>query len=114
MKRVTTEDAQLRCEHSLRPGAPALLLLNPLGTSLEVWDEAFPALAERYEIVRYDKREDRAHDGATRPRRARGARRMRHRARAPVRPVDRRDDGHADRDAVAGSRAQGRPVQHVT
>jgi 3-oxoadipate enol-lactonase len=56
MKLVTTEDAQLRCEHSLRPGAPALLLLNPLGTTLEVWDDAFPALAERYEIVRYDKR----------------------------------------------------------
>ena len=56
MKLVTTEDAQLRCEHSLRPGAPALLLLNPLGTSLEVWDDSFPALAERYEIVRYDKR----------------------------------------------------------
>ena len=37
MKLVTTEDAQLRCEHSPRPGAPALLLLNPLGTSLEIW-----------------------------------------------------------------------------
>jgi 3-oxoadipate enol-lactonase len=56
MKRVTTEDAQLRCEHSLRPGAPALLLLNPLGTSLEIWDDAFPALSERYEVVRYDVR----------------------------------------------------------
>ena len=56
MKLVTTEDAQLRCEHSPRPGAPALLLLNPLGTSLEIWDDQFPALSERYEIVRYDKR----------------------------------------------------------
>ena len=56
MKQVTTEDAQLRCEHSLRPGAPALLLLNPLGTSLEIWDDAFPALSERYEVVRYDVR----------------------------------------------------------
>ena len=56
MKRVTTEDAQLRCEHSPRPGAPALLLLNPLGTSLEIWDDSFPELSERYEIIRYDKR----------------------------------------------------------
>jgi len=56
MKSVTTEGAQLRCEHSLRPGAPALLLLNPLGSSLEIWDDPFPALCERYEVVRYDMR----------------------------------------------------------
>lgn len=56
MKLVTTEDAQLRCEHSPRPGAPALLLLNPLGTSLEVWDDQFQALCERYELVRFDAR----------------------------------------------------------
>lgn len=56
MKLVTTEDAQLRCDHSLRPGAPALLLLNPLGSSLEIWDDPFPALCERYEVVRYDMR----------------------------------------------------------
>lgn len=56
MKLVTTEDAQLRCEHTLRPGAPALLLFNPLGTSLEVWDDSFPALCERYEVVRFDAR----------------------------------------------------------
>lgn len=56
MKLVTTEDAQLRCEHTLRPGAPALLLFNPLGTSLEIWDDSFPALCERYEVVRFDAR----------------------------------------------------------
>lgn len=56
MKRVTTEDAELRCEHAPRPGAPALLLLNPLGTSLDIWDDSFPALSERYEVVRFDKR----------------------------------------------------------
>lgn len=56
MKLVTTEDAQLRCEHTLRPGAPALLLFNPLGASLEIWDDAFPALCERYEVVRFDAR----------------------------------------------------------
>ena len=56
MKLVTTEDAQLRCEHTLRPGAPALLLLNPLGSSLEIWDDPFPTLCERYEVVRFDAR----------------------------------------------------------
>jgi 3-oxoadipate enol-lactonase len=56
MKLVTTEDAQLRCEHSLRPGAPALLLLNPLGASLEIWDDSLAALSERFELVRYDAR----------------------------------------------------------
>lgn len=56
MKQVTTEDAQLRCEHVPRPGAPALLLLNPLGTSLEIWDDCLPVLSERYEVVRFDAR----------------------------------------------------------
>ena len=56
MKLVTTEDAQLRCEHTPRPGAPALLLLNPLGTSLEIWDDSFEALSEHYEVIRYDVR----------------------------------------------------------
>ena len=56
MKLVTSDDAQLRCEHSPRPGAPALLLLNPLGTTLEIWDESFTALSERYEVIRYDVR----------------------------------------------------------
>jgi len=56
MKLVTTEDAQLRCEHSPRPGAPALLLLNPLGSSLEIWDDSLAALSERFELVRYDAR----------------------------------------------------------
>jgi 3-oxoadipate enol-lactonase len=56
MKRVTTEDAELRCEHTPRPGAPALMLLNPLGTSLEIWDDSFPTLSERFEVVRFDVR----------------------------------------------------------
>jgi len=56
MKLVTTEDAQLCCEHLLRPGAPALLLLNPLGTSLEIWDDQLAPLGERYELIRFDAR----------------------------------------------------------
>lgn len=56
MKIVKLQDAELRCEHLPRPGAPALLMLNSLGTSLELWDEQAAALAERFELVRYDVR----------------------------------------------------------
>jgi 3-oxoadipate enol-lactonase len=56
MKLISTEDAELRCEHLPRPGAPALLMLNPLGASLEIWDEQLPALSERYELIRFDAR----------------------------------------------------------
>ena len=56
MKCVTSEDAQLRCEHALRPGAPALLLINSLGTSLEMWDDQLDELQERFEVMRFDVR----------------------------------------------------------
>lgn len=56
MKIAASDDAQLRYEHTPRPGAPALLLLNSLGTSLEMWDDQAAALSERYELVRYDAR----------------------------------------------------------
>jgi 3-oxoadipate enol-lactonase len=56
MKVVMTEDAELRCDHIVRPGAPALLMLNSLGTSLEMWDDQVEALSERYELIRFDAR----------------------------------------------------------
>ncbi|MET0534836.1 MAG: 3-oxoadipate enol-lactonase [Steroidobacter sp.] len=56
MKLVTSGDCQLRVEHTPRPGAPALLLLNPLGVALEVWDGQLDALSERYELIRFDAR----------------------------------------------------------
>jgi 3-oxoadipate enol-lactonase len=56
MKLVTSKDCQLRVEHTPRPGAPALLLLNPLGVSLDIWDEQLAALSERYELIRFDAR----------------------------------------------------------
>jgi 3-oxoadipate enol-lactonase len=56
MKLVTTDDAQLRCEHLPKPGAPALLMPNSLGTSLEMWDDQLAAFSERYELIRYDVR----------------------------------------------------------
>lgn len=56
MKLVTSQDAQLRVEHTPRPGAPALLLMNSLGTTLEMWDDQLAALSERYELIRFDAR----------------------------------------------------------
>lgn len=56
MKQVTSQDVQLRVEHTPRPGAPALLLLNSLGTSFEMWDDQFEALSERFELIRFDAR----------------------------------------------------------
>lgn len=37
-------------------GAPALVLCNSLGTTLEMWDAQMPVLAERFRVVRYDRR----------------------------------------------------------
>jgi 3-oxoadipate enol-lactonase len=56
MKLVPSQGAQLRCDHTPRPGAPALLLLNSIGTSLEMWDDQLDALSERYELIRFDAR----------------------------------------------------------
>ncbi|HWP35003.1 MAG TPA: alpha/beta fold hydrolase, partial [Thermodesulfobacteriota bacterium] len=38
------------------PGAPPLLLLHSLGTSLHIWDPVVPALARLYRVVRCDLR----------------------------------------------------------
>jgi 3-oxoadipate enol-lactonase len=56
MKTVHVGDAELHIEHTPRPGAPALLLINSLGTSLEMWNEQLDDLGERYELIRYDAR----------------------------------------------------------
>lgn len=56
MKITAAYDAQLRYEHTPRPGAPALLFLNSLGASLEMWDDQIEAMSERYEVIRYDAR----------------------------------------------------------
>lgn len=55
-KIISTEDARLRCEHLPKPGAPALLLMNSLGTSLGMWDDQIAALEEHFELVRFDVR----------------------------------------------------------
>lgn len=38
------------------PGAPAVVLLNALGSTLEIWDRQVDALAERHRVVRFDLR----------------------------------------------------------
>jgi 3-oxoadipate enol-lactonase len=62
MRTVTSDDAELRVEHTPRPGAPALLLLNAIGTTLEMWDDQVDAFSERYELIRFDTR---GHGGST-------------------------------------------------
>ncbi len=37
-------------------GAPALVLSNSLGTTLELWEPQVAPLAERFRVVRYDRR----------------------------------------------------------
>lgn len=56
MKMAVSGDVQLYYEHTLRPGAPALLLINSLGTHMGMWDDQFEALSSRYELIRYDAR----------------------------------------------------------
>lgn len=56
MKFIATEDARLHYEHLPRPGAPALLLMGALGTSLGMWDDQVAQLNERYELVRFEAR----------------------------------------------------------
>jgi len=38
------------------PGAPALLLSNSLGSTIEMWDPVLPTLTEHFQVIRYDTR----------------------------------------------------------
>ena len=56
--------------------APVVVLSNSIGTSLEMWDDQVPALAERFRVLRYDQRGHGAHArraGSVRDRRPRPA-----------------------------------------
>ena len=50
------DDIVVHHEVTGRAGAPALVLVNSLGTDLRVWSALVPRLAERFRLVRYDKR----------------------------------------------------------
>jgi pimeloyl-ACP methyl ester carboxylesterase len=36
--------------------APALMLINSIGSTLELWDPQIPELARRFRVLRYDAR----------------------------------------------------------
>jgi pimeloyl-ACP methyl ester carboxylesterase len=37
-------------------GAPALVLVNPLGGDLRLWDDLLPILSQRFRVVSFDQR----------------------------------------------------------
>lgn len=56
MPTVLSAEYPIHVETSGDDRRPALLLLNPLGTTLEVWDPMIETLAERNWVVRFDSR----------------------------------------------------------
>lgn len=50
------DDIVVHHEAAGRADAPALVLVNSLGTDFRVWNALGPRLAERFRLVRYDKR----------------------------------------------------------
>lgn len=50
------DGARLNVQVDGREGAPVLMFSNSLGTDLRMWDAQTAALAERFRIVRYDRR----------------------------------------------------------
>lgn len=55
-KTLSTARGQFRITVDGAPDAPALILSNSLGTTLEMWDEQVALLGQRLRIVRYDTR----------------------------------------------------------
>ncbi len=53
---IEVGDATLRVAIDGDDRAPALVLSNSLGTTLEMWAPQVPALAREFRVVRYDAR----------------------------------------------------------
>jgi 3-oxoadipate enol-lactonase/4-carboxymuconolactone decarboxylase len=53
---TAADGAQLGWRQDGPAGAPALLLLNSLGTTMAMWDGVLPALAARFRVIRMDTR----------------------------------------------------------
>jgi 3-oxoadipate enol-lactonase len=53
---VQIEDAAIRYEVRKKSGAPALLLLNPLAASLEIWDAQLDDFGKEFTLIRFDPR----------------------------------------------------------
>src|SRR5690348_1221505 len=49
-------DIQMHVQVDGPPGAPPLLLVHSLGTSLHVWDGQLPALSRSFRVIRLDLR----------------------------------------------------------
>jgi 3-oxoadipate enol-lactonase len=56
VKFVQVNNVVLNCCLSGNPDGVPLVFINSLGTDLRIWDEVVPHFAERFHIVRYDKR----------------------------------------------------------
>jgi 3-oxoadipate enol-lactonase len=53
---VTSGDATISYDVDGPPDAPALLLINSIGSTRELWARQMPAFAARYRVIRYDAR----------------------------------------------------------
>src|SRR5687767_15450462 len=53
---VTSGDATISYEVDGPPDAPALLLINSIGSTREMWARQMPAFAASYRVLRYDAR----------------------------------------------------------
>ena len=53
---VTNDDATISYEVDGAPDAPALLLINSIGSTRELWARQMPAFAGAYRVIRYDAR----------------------------------------------------------
>ncbi|HVY81189.1 MAG TPA: 3-oxoadipate enol-lactonase [Steroidobacteraceae bacterium] len=56
IKDIQLDGFHLRCDVLEKPGAPALLFLNPLAASLEIWDGQIAELGREFTLVRFDAR----------------------------------------------------------
>ena len=53
---VTSDNATISYEIDGVPEAPALLLINSIGSTRELWARQMPAFAGAYRVIRYDAR----------------------------------------------------------
>lgn len=56
VEHIDTPDGHFRVALDGSPRAPAIVLSNSLGTTLEMWDPIVPALATHARVIRYDTR----------------------------------------------------------
>ncbi len=67
MQFITINKVTLNVALDGTPSAPALVFINSLGSDLRIWDEVVPHFAEKYQVVRFDKRGHGLSDSPKRP-----------------------------------------------